>query len=492
MPDPRRELLVRKMVEEGTSDQDILDTLKTFDAMYARPVSAEDFTAQTPQPEGSALGRYLSNVGSALNPITAAQGIYGAVRHPIDTATNLIGAQVGQAKEAAQDVGQGRYVEAVGHGLAAALPVLGPAAAAAGSQIASGDIAGGLGAATGILAPVGVPAAVRGASSLVPETLKASIADTLAAKGAESLADVMTPKVGRNKARFASMAAKVAPAVAEDPELSAWSRAGLQDAVTNKLTAAEDALDAAAAARSNTAVPTRPVIDALLDKRRALTANGVLPAPNAARVAPIEQAIQDIKQLGPTATYDQLRLIRGAYDQPAKAIYNPSLTQDFLAKSGEAKGAADVTGVLRDHLAQMDPATAQANATYSLYRNAHDALQAVQEAERTRPKVGRQIIARMTGTVAGEQAGGLLGAAAGFFAGPMLESVASADWTTQIKAGQLYAKLAKAIRTGNSGTAIEASTALKWLVAGSAAGKATNPTGSQAPTGPALQPAWSR
>lgn len=106
---------------------------------------------------GSSVGRFLSGAAEMLNPVTAVTGIANAVMHPIDTATGMVnqaGQQFSQAKDLAQ---QGRYVEAAGHAAAGAIPVIGPAAAAAGEQIAGGDIAGGLGKGAGMLAPVLAP-----------------------------------------------------------------------------------------------------------------------------------------------------------------------------------------------------------------------------------------------------------------------------------------------------------------------------------------------
>src|SRR5262245_16690065 len=48
--------------------------------------------------EGSATGRFVSNAAEMLNPVTMAKGIYGAVRHPIDTVTNIAGQQADQAR----------------------------------------------------------------------------------------------------------------------------------------------------------------------------------------------------------------------------------------------------------------------------------------------------------------------------------------------------------------------------------------------------------
>lgn len=119
-----------------------------------RPVSAEDFLPA--EPEGSAVGRFFSNAGEMLNPVTMVKGAAHAVMNPIDTVTSLAGAHADQAKKALSRAKEGRYIEAIGHGAATVLPLLGPAAAAAGEQIATGDVAGGLGKGVGLLAPVAI------------------------------------------------------------------------------------------------------------------------------------------------------------------------------------------------------------------------------------------------------------------------------------------------------------------------------------------------
>jgi len=157
-----------------------------------KPARAEDFMPKAP--EGSALGRFASGVWSAINPIPAIKQVsqataeefgraqtaaskgdyYGALLHglnaqPVTTVGRvLIGAgkaQIDQFGKAADAAGQGRYSEMAGHGAAGLLPLVGPVAANAGEQIGRGDVSGGLGAATGLIAGVAVtPAAVaRGA-----------------------------------------------------------------------------------------------------------------------------------------------------------------------------------------------------------------------------------------------------------------------------------------------------------------------------------------
>lgn len=190
----------------------------------------------------------------------------------------------------------------------------------------------------------------------------------------------------------------------------------------------------------------------------------VVPTPNRMRVQQIDQAINEVKQLGPVARYEPLRRIREAYDQVAKVRYAPSITADFLAKQGEASGAADVTGVLRERLAAMDPRTAAANADYSLYRKASDVLDATAEVERTRPRMGRQIMARLTGTLAGEHAAGIPGAIVGYVLGPIVDTAMSAGLTTKLQTARVMNGLAQAIRQGNPGQIATATAALKRLM----------------------------
>jgi hypothetical protein len=128
---------------------------------------------------GRGIGRFLAGAGEMLNPITAVKGLAHAVAHPLDTVDSMIDASAEQYGKAREAFGQGRLTEAVGHGLAGTLPVIGPAAAGIGEQIGAGDVAGGLGAATGMVAG---PAAVRGVTRGVGK-----VAQPVAQRAAETL-----------------------------------------------------------------------------------------------------------------------------------------------------------------------------------------------------------------------------------------------------------------------------------------------------------------
>ena len=131
------------------------------------PASAEDFAPLEPD-QASGLSRFASNAGEAFNPVTMVKGMASAVAHPIQTAQGIYAAGAAEAGKAADAYKEGRYSEAFGHGAAAALPVVGPAAAAAGEQIASGDVWGGLGAGTGLVGSMLAPAAAAKVVKSVP------------------------------------------------------------------------------------------------------------------------------------------------------------------------------------------------------------------------------------------------------------------------------------------------------------------------------------
>src|SRR5262245_27841964 len=135
--------------------------------------------------EVSALSRFGSGLWKSIDPTGVVQlaksmvtpRTEGAMRFlppPLATQLEMIGGiagqQAGQGRKMIENVRQGRYNEGAAHGLAAALPVVGPAAAAAGERIGEGDIAGGAGEATGLLGSVLLPHATAPVSRAVTGT----------------------------------------------------------------------------------------------------------------------------------------------------------------------------------------------------------------------------------------------------------------------------------------------------------------------------------
>jgi len=458
------------------------------------PTVEENAPATTP--EGSALGRFGSNFAEQVNPISAVKGLVSAVVPESMGGTGLVNTARGMWNDMAEQrrlgseaLSRGDTSEGLGRMAAGMVPIFGPAAAESAQQMNEGDIAGGLGTMTGLVASAAMPRVrtiakntARLASSVAPKTME-RVAKAAEAGAAERIADTIAPKVGRQKVRRGVQADRVAPALARDlaADGAPLSRQAFHADVSARRLDAQKALDEAADARlSARTFETQPIIDGLLEQRRRLTAESVdasrpvrsdgvavpvgrdvVPGPNRARVAVIDQAIAEIKALGPVARYEPIRRIRQAYDGPAEVVYSPAVTPDYLTNRAGALGSADVTGVLRDQLATWDPATAAANATYSLYKTADDVLRATAEVERTRPRVGRQIMARLTGTLIGGQQGGIPGAVVGAVGGPMLDSALASGVTTKLKVARLQQRLADVIRSGNVQAVNETMSALE-------------------------------
>lgn len=414
-------------------------------------VSEEPEAASKPPDQMGAIGRGLAGFWEQVNPVAMVQGLSEAVSSPIQTVKGIGQAQGELYAKAAKAFKSGDYVTGARHGINYLLPLLGPALDAQADKMMQGDIAGGIGGTVGIAANIGAPELAAGAVKTVRSIPKGA-ATSLRAGANERITDVIKPTVGRNKVRFANNAAAVAPVLAKEPGMLAFSREGLSAKVAERLEEASAKLDAADAARSPNQVFYRDVLArGLEDKLNRLKVSGVVTDPMKPRAEVLRKAIGELRQMGPVLTFDEVRQFRKAYDEPANTVYNPSLTQDFDTKMAAKRGAADVTGTMRERLGKMDPKTAEANADYHIWRKASDVIEAAEETDRARPKVGRKLAARLATMVGLGSATGGLGAFAGFFLGPLLDGAVSMTPTTRIATARAMTKLADAIDNGNPG-----------------------------------------
>lgn len=139
------------------------------------PVDDKAPTSLLPSSQPPAVGRFLTGFGNAVNPVPGIKqmteeasnpsiGLRSTLgRHFIDPQTE----QFSKAKDAVSGTGEfehmpasGRMMSAAGHAAAGILPLVGPAAANAGEQIGSGDVAGGLGSGAGLIASMAAPSAI--------------------------------------------------------------------------------------------------------------------------------------------------------------------------------------------------------------------------------------------------------------------------------------------------------------------------------------------
>lgn len=313
-----------------------------------RPVSAEDFVEKGP--EGSAISRFAANAGEMLNPIAAIKSVGTAVLHPQDAAKAIFDASADQFDQARQMYSQGRYSEAVGH-LGGMIPIIGPAAAAAGEQIGEGDIAGGLGKGVGLIAPMLVgaavpksakmPAVARNADALSAEAVEFGIQkgvpiDAATATGnrfVKTLQHVSDRSLGgslvagraaqRQAEGLATIGERLAerahPAKVGASEAGAVAQRGVNSVVKEQRIAADDAYDTLRAieairdpmpvslAQVKTAI--QPVADRLAQKKAVTGAlmgkeataaakiEALLSGPDAVPLSVADAALSDLKQL---------------------------------------------------------------------------------------------------------------------------------------------------------------------------------------------------
>ncbi len=151
----------------GTDPAVIQQTVKRVIAERSKPAPKPEAPKQD-----SALSRFGSsfarNVLPSTTPSDYIEGPLYAAQHPIDSAGLLLKSLIAAHKEQGAKTVEsakgiinapgltgklGALSETLGHTAATLLPVIGPAAANAGEQFAEGDIAGGFGAAAGLLTP---------------------------------------------------------------------------------------------------------------------------------------------------------------------------------------------------------------------------------------------------------------------------------------------------------------------------------------------------
>jgi len=153
-------------------------------AIKSRPPKAKN----PPVPEGasSRFGTAFGASSGLRHPIDAIVGLYGMVRHPVNTYQTWKGQEQNFLNEAKEKYDQGNYVDAATHLFNAGvniIPGLGVSLEEAGKKIQSGDIAGGLGAATGIAASWEAPKLLGKGLSAVGK-LKSKVGN-FAQKGAQ-------------------------------------------------------------------------------------------------------------------------------------------------------------------------------------------------------------------------------------------------------------------------------------------------------------------
>ncbi len=423
----------------------------------------------SPEPEGSAVGRFVGGAASVLNPMN----VVSAVAHPIQTIQNVGAAAVDQATKAKDAFTQGNYVGAGGHALAAAVPVIGPAAAHAGERIAQGDIAGGLGESVGLVAPFAAQKALEVRSAADPRA-----ADITARAATDQVAQQV---LGPGNPRYKGIAQKIAPEVLA--RKLTGGREDLRQAAVEGMDDAGTRIDAAvqAAGGVKAPIPVGQLVSELQARAADLKdSNGVpLSAQAAKRIDAIQQRVTQIRSLGGrmgAVTYEDLKKLRDENYRIAdeargyEARGNPAMSDDGWA-------AREVGGAIRKVFAQRSPDAAAANADYAFFKSLNDVLDpALGRPKSTAMPSGVTGGARTVGAVVGQMS---KVPGASFVLSTVVpwvkERLASPEW--QLASARQKLELADAMRRGDIGRMKAAMSRL-----GEASALSTSPSGSQTQT----------
>ena len=317
-----------------------------LDFSKAVPLDQET-TPDTPQ--GSAVSRFIS---SAIAPIKgAATGLYQAATTPPQTTAEkvanflgpgslflkrtLVDPAIEQGKEAVSEFGQaaptsmtptqdqlGHRQKALGHGLAAIIPGMGPMAATVGEklgeQIGTGDVAGALGTGAGNAALLVAPKVVSEAlktSNVVPRVLRPLIAKTQEAqKAAAEAADEYQNTLRSNTEDIA--AKQAAASKAAKAEQIANDRAHQQQVAETK--AANDA----AMKQQSKIAPTQSKLENSVQEMQAqveTARNNALKEGNK-KYSAVNETLNQVPA-DPSAikdaVHDSLSKITGTYSEPS-------------------------------------------------------------------------------------------------------------------------------------------------------------------------------
>lgn len=424
-----------------------------------------------PGPGGSAVGRFASNLGEMVNPLTMAEGLYNTVRHPIQTGKAIIGQQAEQYHKAKQAEAEGRTSEMVGHSVAAAIPVIGPLAASAGEQMRSGDFAGGMGKAMGVIAPAAALSGVRYARGKKdPARLQAEaegiVADKFLAPG--------NPK-------YKQAAQEVAPEILKRGVQG--DRLAVQQFAEDLIADAGQRIDDVIASYPpSSTLQTAPVV-AMLDKTlKSMTfdqptppANPMqgivtnaqgqparLPAASAPpQVNPVLTGIYNqikelrdfVAQRGPTMTFDDMRRLRQQLDGIGQTAKARAKVSGDMGLDAVERATSETGNALRAQIAAERPELVAPNADMHLGLTLRDILDPL----RGRPKT--QVA--QTGVTGGlSTAGAIIGsgvskipgmqALGAFIMSDLLPRIRNAQLSpeNQLRLAQDKYRLAEALRHG--------------------------------------------
>jgi hypothetical protein len=426
-------------------------------------------SVQTQEPQDGPISRFASNLAEQVNPVSAVKGVWnalpipqamggsGVIEGPLTAAKGIWDASNEQRHKAHDAMDRGDYGEMAARSVAAAIPILGPAAAEAGDQIASGDVAGGLGKAVGIVGPM-VGLGMRKA----PKNA-AVAADAMEREAVQQVAQkVLAPK----NAKYQPMAQDAAKELLKRGIQG--DRTALQQWADDLVADADTRIDDVIQSYPQTAtLKTAPVI-AELDK--AMDALG-FDGPQGRQINPTYQELHSqlaqmkafVSDRGADMSFDDMRRLRQQLDQVSKESGSFAKAKGDRSLSAAERATMDTANAIRRQIVAERPELAAPNADMSLGLAVKDILDPVKGRPAQPPSA-------TTGATGGMHAtGALIGASAAkmFDKVPVMQPLAAyigskvipalreaqVSPENQLRLAQDKYKLAQALKAGQAGKA---------------------------------------
>lgn len=326
---------------------------------------------------GSRFGEsFVRNVLPSTRAADYIEGPKYAVQHPIDSLKLLGSAMFGaHADQAGKTLEAGKRIftapnfqeqllavdETLGHGLATAIPLIGPAAANAGEQFAAGDIAGGFGSATGLLTPTALS---HGYGKVAPKIAGAFHDSAL--KGVEK---AINPTRVDTKAQTA----RIAPEILKR-RVTARNLPKLEDLAETKSAAAGAKVDQALEPYIYHRAEVLSIVEELEKAKQPYIGEGQHGAVvnDKPRVKAISNLQDTLMEYGDYISVESMRKLRQNLDEvveAGKGFTNPKpKIKAWAAREGRA--------ALRDELSKAVPDLDKVNAEYSFWQTLEDVTHA--------------------------------------------------------------------------------------------------------------------
>lgn len=323
---------------------------------------------------------FVANILPSTTPSDYIEGPTYAVQHPIESikllASAIFGAHADQAGKTAASAGRmisaptlsgkvGSASEALGHGLATVLPVIGPAAANAGEQIGSGDIAGGLGATAGLLTPSAISA---GAGKVKPR---------MAAALHDSAIQGVQKAINPTRIDTKVQTARIAPEMLKR-RVKAGNLQKLETLAEGESAKAGANVDAALTPHKNATADTMAIVDALEQAKQPYIGKaqtGAAVVNDKPRVKAIEKIQDTLMEYGDQISVESMVKLRRNLDQVVEAGKGFTTEKPKL----RAWAAREGRTALRDELSKAVPNLDKVNAEYSFWQTLEDVAHASNE-----------------------------------------------------------------------------------------------------------------